>query len=365
MLSAIEVEEYRSVRRMRLRLSRLNVLTGPNGCGKSNLYNALHLLARAAQGRFARAVAEEGGMGSMMWAGGERDKRLTRKRGPVRLKLGFESSEFHYRFEAGYPAPGSLPIGTVFDQGIEVKEESLAPASGPRVLLLERRGPTAWLRDEEGRRREYAFQLQHNESALSQIVEPKSYPEIALLRHEIVSWRFYHHFRTDAGSPLRQDDVRVQTTVIGQDGEGLASALRTVQEIGDDAALARAVSDAFRGAELRLVPDRNLLRLQLAVPGILRPLDARELSDGQLRFLCLCAALLSPRQPPLLALNEPESSLHPDLLPPLARLIHTAARTTQLWITTHSPVLAEEIERLSGIERIRLAIQDGETVLNQ
>jgi hypothetical protein len=73
-------------------------------------------------------------------------------------------------------------------------------------------------------------------------------------------------------------------------------------------------------------------RLQLHQPGQLRPLDASELSDGTLRYLLLAAALFSPRLPPLLVLNEPENSLHPDLLVPLARLIAAVAERTQVWV---------------------------------
>ena len=94
---------------------------------------------------------------------------------------------------------------------------------------------------------------------------------------------------------------------------------------------------------------------------MVRALDAREFSDGQLRFLCLCAALLSPRPPALLGLNEPETSLHPDLLVALSRLITNASKNTQLWITTHATALAESIERESGCQRIRLQLVNGET----
>jgi predicted ATPase len=97
------------------------------------------------------------------------------------------------------------------------------------------------------------------------------------------------------------------------------------------------------------------------MPGLLRPLQAREFSDGQLRFLCLCAALVSPRPPSLLALNEPETSLHPDLVNSLARLMVRASKNTQLWITTHSRALAESIERHSGMPCVRLCMVHGET----
>jgi predicted ATPase len=99
------------------------------------------------------------------------------------------------------------------------------------------------------------------------------------------------------------------------------------------------------------------------MPSLMRPLDGRELSDGTLRYLCLLAALLSPRPPPLMALNEPETSLHPDLLEPLAELLAAAARTSQLWVTTHSEELAGHLQRLTKAHPLRLAMKDGATVL--
>src|SRR5881398_3067509 len=75
--------------------------------------------------------------------------------------------------------------------------------------------------------------------------------------------------------------------------------------------------------------------------GILRALDAAELSDGTLRYLLWIAALLTPRPPALMVLNEPETSLHPDLLPPLARLIAQAAERSQIIVVTHAAQLLQ------------------------
>lgn len=75
-----------------------------------------------------------------------------------------------------------------------------------------------------------------------------------------------------------------------------------------------------------------------------REFEAPELSDGTLRFLGLAGALMAYRLPPFVALNEPESSLHPDLMEPLAEMIVQAAQRTQLWLVTHSERLAKAIE---------------------
>src|SRR2546423_5267699 len=103
MLRSIHVAGYRSVRELDLELQPINVLTGPNGCGKSNLYNSLLLIARAARGDLSRAVAEEGGTPSVFWAGGER-VRYQRKRPPKRVVLGFENDEFGYELQIGLPS---------------------------------------------------------------------------------------------------------------------------------------------------------------------------------------------------------------------------------------------------------------------
>ena len=360
-MKEIHVAGYRSVRDLRMALQPINVLTGPNGCGKSNLYNSLVLIARAAQGQFARAVAEEGGTPSVLWAGGER-VRYQRKRPPKRVVVGFEAEDFAYELHAGLPSANEHALGTMFRLDPRVKEEYLwALDRKRRVVMMKRDEPSAWLRNANGSMVTYPFQISKHESVLSQIIDPHLYPEICALRDQILSWRFYHHFRTDTESLLRQPQIGVQTTVLNHDGSDLAAALRTIEEIGDDGLLKEAIAEAFSGASLLIEANETLFSLKLQVPGLMRPLHAREFSDGQLRFLCLCAVLLSPRPPSLMALNEPETSLHPDLVNALARLIVQASKNTQLWITTHSQTLAQRIEEHSGLPRVRLCMQQGET----
>jgi predicted ATPase len=229
--------------------------------------------------------------------------------------------------------------------------------------LLERENATTWLRDAEGARVTYPIALRDAESVLSQLQDPQRYPVVASLSAELRSWRFYHHFRTDLDSPLRQPQVGIQTPVLSPDGTDLAAALQTIREIGDGEALNEEVERAFPGAtlEIDVRDDEARFAVQMAMPGIQRPLRAAELSDGTLRYLCLLAALLSPRPPTFLALNEPETSLHPDLLEPLAHLVARAAKSSQICLTTHAESLAATIARLTRRPAVHLEKVDGET----
>jgi len=96
-------------------------------------------------------------------------------------------------------------------------------------------------------------------------------------------------------------------------------------------------------------------------PDMPRPFAMHELSDGTLKYLCLLGALMGYRLPALIALNEPEASLHPLLLPPLARLIAKAAGKTRIWIVTHSDVLAEAMKAETGKPARRVVKLDGAT----
>jgi predicted ATPase len=141
----------------------------------------------------------------------------------------------------------------------------------------------------------------------------------------------------------------------------VAAAIRTIQEIGDPEALAAAVSDAFPGASVAVSHGGGVFELQFEQHGLLRPLGAAELSDGTLRYLLWIAALLTPRPPPLMVLNEPETSLHPDLLPALARLIASAAERSQVWVVSHSARLINALKESPSCQSLVLDKELGES----
>lgn len=82
-----------------------------------------------------------------------------------------------------------------------------------------------------------------------------------------------------------------------------------------------------------------------------------------MRYLLLMAALLTPRPPSLMVLNEPETSLHADLLPALARLIIRASQRSQVWVVSHSKPLIDALTACDGCNVLELEKHHGRTQL--
>jgi len=373
MLTTLAIQNYRSLREIRVPLERLNLITGANGSGKSNLYKALRLLAQTAQGGVVHALALEGGLDSSFWAGPENitkgmhsgDTLLepTVRQQAKRLKLGFASDEYSYLIELGLP----IPSPSLFSQDPQIKREAiwLGNKYRPASVLVERRGALVKSRAEQNKQAGWQIlnqKMQHSDSIFSELADPDRTPEVIKLRDCIRAWRFYDHFRSDCDAPARQPQLGTRTPVLHHDGRDLASAIQTIFEVGDKQGFNEAVSDAFPGAKVHIGCEFNgMLSIHFHQQGLLRPLNAAELSDGTLRYLLLIAALLTPRPPELMVLNEPETSLHPDLLPALSRLIAKASELCQLWIVSHANRLINALNEFEHCNLIELDKQLGQT----
>jgi hypothetical protein len=356
-VSLLAVAGYRSLQQLVLPMGPLTLITGANGAGKSNLYRALRLVVAAARGDLVRRLAAEGGLPAVIWAGpeslgggmrrGEVPVQGGPRSRPVRLKLGFAADPFSYAISLGYP-----PVGeSAFQLDPRIKDEWIwaGEAFHPRSLLVHRAGG-------EG-------DADLPEGLLGGGADPAEHPEVFALREQVRRWRFYDGFRTDPEAPARHPGLASRCPALAADGRDLPAALRTIEEIGDATGLAAAIDDAFPGCSVGVDITSPQFQVQFRQPGLLRPLQASELSDGTLRYLLLATALLSPRLPPLLVLNEPESSLHPSLLEPLARLIAAAACRTQVWVVAHAPALVEALAEQPGCLHHRLEKELGATAL--
>jgi predicted ATPase len=372
-LREIHARNYRSLRSIRFPTGRLSVFVGPNGAGKTNLYRTLQLLQAAAAGTLAPELAAEGGMQSAVWAG----KRPAGESIRIVLAAGFaEDSDpqnvvYSYEVAAGFapreraglsvrPPPDAFPLEP------QIMEEALLlHYRGRKRKLLERRGPVAFGEDTNGRRVEISRELLASETTLGSFADPARFGDIHALRRTMLDWRFYHSLRTDPDSVLRQPCLAITSPTLASDGSNLAAVFATLAHIQQDRVeLDCAIDTAFPGARLIVPPPEREATFGLVLPEHpARVFQAVELSDGTLRYLALAGALLGLRLPAFVALNEPESSLHPDLLEPLARLLIKASERTQVWLVTHSERLAAALAKHGGIKPRTVLKRDGETWL--
>lgn len=183
-IDRLAIAGYRSIRSMILTLGTLNVVTGANGSGKSNLYRALKLLADAADGRLVSSLAREGGFDSVRWAGpeiisnemirGEAPVQGGGRKKPVSLRMGIKAEPFSYSFELGLP----IPRQSMFDGDPVVKRECMWSGSSMEAkdLCVDRRGGTLRCRGSKGKWQDVAMSIASHASMLSEYADPSSAP---------------------------------------------------------------------------------------------------------------------------------------------------------------------------------------------
>ncbi|HEY1735303.1 MAG TPA: AAA family ATPase, partial [Methylovirgula sp.] len=181
MITRLAVSGYRSLRDITLALGPLNVITGANGSGKSNLYRALRLLADIAQGRVIHSLAAEGGLQSVLWAGPETFAREVKsgihpiegtvRKNSISLKLGFAGEDYGYAIDLGLPVH---PTTSLFGLDPVIKIESLWLGEEMKRtgLLAERRGPLVRVRKENGEWRDALTDLASVDSMMTHSANP-------------------------------------------------------------------------------------------------------------------------------------------------------------------------------------------------
>ena len=100
---------------------------------------------------------------------------------------------------------------------------------------------------------------------------------------------------------------------------------------------------------------KELIKLDWKQRGGNAPMQPWQMSDGTLRFIGLTTALMQPKPPSTIVIDEPELGLHPAALHALANLIKETSDKTQVIIATQSTVLLDEFLP----EHILIARQQG------
>ena len=372
-ITTLAIRGFRSLSDVEWNPGDLNLLIGPNASGKSNILRVLEMLSYSAAGRLGDYVQREGGMSPLIWDGRADTIEIRVKTSPideqrtrVRDNLTYKLTLAHLKGTGTYIIQNEL-LGNFYLVDRGAKQEPFK--------LLERGVDRAVVFDEQERHLEAPKEsFAENETLLSVAAGPFTANQtIPAYRRRIAGWGIYQNLHTNPGTDIRRAAVARPDKRVEPHGQNLVTVLHTLYsgsrefEREVDAAMTAAFGDEF---EKLVFPPAEDQRIQLRVrwKSLRREQSAADLSDGTLRFLFLLAVLASPDPPSLIAVDEPETGLHPAMLPIVAEYARQASSRTQVILATHSPSFLDAfsahaptttvVEWVDG--RTRLSAQSGD-----
>jgi predicted ATPase len=322
-----------------IELGNLNVLIGPNASGKSNFIEILGLL-RSTPKDLAAEVGEIGGISDLLWKGKSRGK-VTTATVQVVVSPGSVKRAILYRLSF-MRAGAQLKI-------VDERIENEKPDEGHDrpYLYFDYQGGRPVLNVGGERRSLRHEEIDPQKSILSQRKDPDQYPEVTSLGKFFDSFRLYRNWEFGPNSQVRDlYGAELKSDFLDEDMSNLALMLNNLwAEPKCKAELRNNLKLFYDSAEeISTRIQGGLVDLRLEEQGEIS-IPASRLSDGTLRWLSLLTILLHPDPPPLVCIEEPELGLHPDIMRPLARLLLDASERMQLFVTTHSDALVDELSQ--------------------
>jgi predicted ATPase len=345
-IQKLEVEGFRSFREMTWEPGSLNVVIGPNACGKSNLLGLMEMLSEAASGRLKEYILKQGGMTSVVWDGRAEDVRVSLQLDPEEAYGLPDIRQIDYSMTllAHDFVLSMAQLVLVSEEALEVVAHTSSGEGEERRKVLHSDSQKALgFRSEDEEPVDISAHRTSGELILPSLGRSTfDYPAALCVHSAMTSWQVYHHFSTLPDAPVRLAQVARYETKLDSGGQNLTAFLHTLYE--SDATFREQVNDAMNAAfggdfEELVFPPAADQRVQMRIrwKGLKQAQSAAVLSDGTLRFLFLIAVLANPKPPALIAIDEPETGLHPCMLPILAEYAVDAASRTQLVFTSHSP----------------------------
>jgi predicted ATPase len=363
-IKRLEVQGFRSLKNVVWEPGAFNVVIGPNGSGKSNLLRLLDMLLISALGHLGRYIISEGGMTSILWDSQANEIKILFSQS---VSITSNESKYmeYYLNISKFGGIGSVVENEVLSfrsgEGIEVKLLQNNVLGSP--IIMSEEGKTVFATPEI-----VLDNAMRSETFLSKISTPFVFNrDVSEFHRSLISWRTYQDVETHRGATIRQAPVARLEDRLTSDGQNLINVLNTLY--ASDRNFERLINEAMIAAfgedfDKLVFPPAADQRIQLRVrwKSLQTEQSAANLSDGTIRFLFLITALAAPKLPPVIAIDEPETGLHPSMFPIIAEYAAEASKRAQVIFTTHSDQFLDACSRFQPTVTVT-KWQDGETVL--
>jgi predicted ATPase len=389
MLTRIEIDGFKSFENLAIDLLPFTVVLGSNAAGKSNLFDAIQLLAHLASKDVAEAFKDMRGEPLELFrqtAGGRRAAQihmaaevlvdpLVRDPWGSEVRLKHTRMRYEVTLERRVIRPGVERVLVAREAATPILKrddrwaESLRPSRSFRERHLEYVRTKPWLTTDalaegnsfsihqDGRQGRNRPALAAEATVLSSITNAE-FAHLFALREEMKQWRL---LQLDPAL-LRRPVPATASDALERDGGNLAAVLAQLKAetatadrpLGVLSDIAADLNDLIPGisrldAELHKASQEYRIELTMR-DGL--PFSSRVVSDGTLRVLALLTLLHDPRHRGLICFEEPENGVHPARLKPLVRRLKEMASApaegiaegdaqplTQLLLNSHSPVV--------------------------
>ena len=336
----LSVQGYRSLVDVSVQLHPLNVLIGPNGSGKTSVLEVFQILKSAMQEGLTEALEKLGGTTAVL-------SRVPNGPDWLKLELAVDAESdksqelMCYRFEVAPRGTGHvIPCEQLewrWDPEAD-KPFRYIDAHYDRIRYVDPETAPRWV--------EPSWDYHASELALAQV--PRMYKEPEALRSVLTKTSMFTFLDVGPRAVVRLSQPLTPTTRPGANGENLYSALYNLRAANHDVfqrleEFLKLGFPGFKGLEFPVV-GAGQVTMTWEQEDLSSPLYPGELSEGTLRFLWLATILLSPDPSPITLIDEPEISLHPELLKLLAALLQDAASRGQLIVATHSSDLVRWLQ---------------------
>ncbi len=310
-----------------IRLLPLNIFIGQNASGKSNLIDIFKLLRSLPHDKgLATFISRNGGISEWLWKG-------KKSVDFVEINIGLDNNRDE--LISYLLAFGETP------QRLKIFHERIEYGTPNKLINREKHIEKSYISNEESvlALASYSGFVEDTDGILN----------LAFLKIQLLSLAIYSELQTNRSSAIRKPQIPdAPNDFLDEDGSNLALVLNDLQFRGEpkDKVVENLKKFYPQAKDYFIKVGGGTVQLFISEEGLEKPISAMRLSDGTLRYLCLLAILCHPEPPPLICIEEPETGLHPDILPTIAELLIEASNRTQLIVTTHSDILVSALSHI-------------------